>query len=63
MPLYFIELSGYPVLYSVTITLGQKLGFGSAMMQFKYEKNIGTTKTDSIIEQIIVSFFLVYIYS
>lgn len=63
MYLYFVELSGYPVLYSVTITSGQKLGFGSEIMQFKYEKIVGTTETDTIIEQIIVPLFVVYIYS
>lgn len=51
------------MLHSVTITSGQKLGFGSEIMQFKYKKIVGTTETDSIIEQIIVPLFVVYIYS
>lgn len=61
--LYFVELSGYPELYSVIRTLGQNLRFGSKIMQFKYEKIVGTTETDGITEQIIVPLFVVYIYS
>lgn len=63
IPLYFVELSGYPELYSVIRTLGQNLGFGSKIMQFKYEKIVRTTETDGITEQIIVPLFVVYIYS
>lgn len=41
IPLYFFELSGH----LMSSALGQKLGFGSEIMQLKYEKIVGTTET------------------
>lgn len=60
---YIIELSGYSVLYSFTSTLQQTLIFGSGITEFKYEKIEGMTEIDTIMEQIVILLFLVYIFS